>query len=174
MKKLLISTFVVALLTLFTIVVYAHSGRTDSSGGHRDSSTGKYHYHHGYPAHSHYDIDGDGTRDCPYNFNDKTNHNNNSSDNSNTSEKDKEKTKNKITFWDVIKAILLLIPLSLPTLYVLYIVLGLLSIIIEWFIEKCFKISIEESKMHRILYISVIIGLVIFMPIELLCILGIL
>jgi len=35
----------------------AHSGRTDSSGGHRDnknaSGLGSYHYHHGYPAHLH-------------------------------------------------------------------------------------------------------------------------
>ena len=31
----------------------AHSGRTDSSGGHTDHSTGDYHYHHGYPAHYH-------------------------------------------------------------------------------------------------------------------------
>ncbi len=35
----------------------AHSGRTDSSGGHHDyknaSGLGSYHYHHGYPAHLH-------------------------------------------------------------------------------------------------------------------------
>lgn len=35
----------------------AHSGRTDSSGGHHDyknaSGLGPYHYHHGYPAHLH-------------------------------------------------------------------------------------------------------------------------
>jgi hypothetical protein len=32
---------------------YAHSGRTDSSGGHYDRSTGEYHYHHGHSAHQH-------------------------------------------------------------------------------------------------------------------------
>lgn len=32
---------------------WAHSGRTDSRGGHYDRSTGEYHYHHGYPAHQH-------------------------------------------------------------------------------------------------------------------------
>ena len=42
----------------------AHSGRTDSSGGHRDnknkSGLGSYHYHcGGYPAHLH-------TNGCPY------------------------------------------------------------------------------------------------------------
>jgi hypothetical protein len=43
----------------------AHSGRTDSSGGHHDyknkSGLGSYHYHHGYPAHLHTN----GV--CPYN-----------------------------------------------------------------------------------------------------------
>ena len=47
-------------------VTYAHSGRTDSSGGHKDnknkSGLGSYHYHcGGYPAHLH-----DGGV-CPYN-----------------------------------------------------------------------------------------------------------
>lgn len=40
-----------------TLTVEAHSGRTDSSGGHKDiqnkSGLGSYHYHHGYPAHLH-------------------------------------------------------------------------------------------------------------------------
>jgi hypothetical protein len=47
--------------------VSAHSGGTDSIGGHYDSSTGEYHYHHGYPAHQH-----PGGK-CPYDFKDKTN-----------------------------------------------------------------------------------------------------
>lgn len=50
----------------------AHSGRTDSNGGHTDHSTGEYHYHHGYPAHQHTDKNGDGIPDCPYDFVDKT------------------------------------------------------------------------------------------------------
>lgn len=51
------------LLTILSIIVicsnaYAHSGRTDSSGGHRDnknkSGLGSYHYHcGGHPAHLH-------------------------------------------------------------------------------------------------------------------------
>lgn len=55
----------VLLLAVLFLTVFAHPGRTDSAGGHTDSSTGEYHYHHGYPAHSH--IGG-----CPYNYNDKT------------------------------------------------------------------------------------------------------
>lgn len=39
------------------IIAQAHSGRTDSQGGHHDyknkSGLGSYHYHHGYPAHLH-------------------------------------------------------------------------------------------------------------------------
>lgn len=66
------------LLALVLIIVFlptaalAHPGRTDSNGGHADSSTGEYHYHHGYPAHDHYDMDGDGDVDCPYDFDDRT------------------------------------------------------------------------------------------------------
>lgn len=51
--------------------VLAHSGRTDSNGGHRNRSTGEYHYHHGYSAHDHWDMDSDGDLDCPYTFNKK-------------------------------------------------------------------------------------------------------
>lgn len=55
-------------LSVLPAVALAHSGRTDSSGGHWNHSTGEYHYHHGYSAHQHYDIDGDGVADCPYDF----------------------------------------------------------------------------------------------------------
>ena len=42
----------------WTIILYAHSGRTDANGGHRDnnnkSGLGSYHYHcGGHPAHLH-------------------------------------------------------------------------------------------------------------------------
>lgn len=65
-------------LLVFALTATAHSGRTDSSGGHRDRSTGAYHYHHGYPAHDHKDLDGDGKKDCPYDFDDQTDHSNHS------------------------------------------------------------------------------------------------
>lgn len=55
---------------LLALPVAAHSGKTDSNGGHNSSSG--YHYHHGYPAHSHRDTNNDGLPDCPYNFHDKT------------------------------------------------------------------------------------------------------
>ncbi|KMT22971.1 YHYH domain-containing protein [Clostridium cylindrosporum] len=61
MKKK-ISALFIALTLLFgnsvvTISADAHSGRTDSRGGHRDnknkSGLGSYHYHHGYGPHLH-------------------------------------------------------------------------------------------------------------------------
>ena len=48
----------VVFLILFSSV-FAHSGGTDSKGGHHDRINGGYHYHHGKPAHSH-------QNGCPY------------------------------------------------------------------------------------------------------------
>lgn len=73
MKKIVFALFAAFIATLFIITSFAHSGGTDSQGGHRGS--GGYHYHHGYPAHQHYDMDGDGDKDCPYNFDDNTKYN---------------------------------------------------------------------------------------------------
>lgn len=53
MKKIVVLILVVLILFCCISVVYGHSGRTDSSGGHYDKSTGEYHYHHGYSAHEH-------------------------------------------------------------------------------------------------------------------------
>jgi hypothetical protein len=63
--------FKLPLILIFVILLsvypaFAHSGRTDSSGGHHVTATGDYHYHHGYPAHDH--INGQ----CPYDFDDQT------------------------------------------------------------------------------------------------------
>ena len=69
----------IIILHSVTFEVKAHPGRTDSSGGHTNRSTGEYHYHHGYSAHDHYDMDGDGIIDCPYDFVDKTDHSSRSS-----------------------------------------------------------------------------------------------
>lgn len=75
MKRIIVVLFLVLAITgALLIVAFAHSGQTDSNGGHYNRSTGEYHYHHGYSAHSHYDMDGDGDIDCPYTFDDKTSH----------------------------------------------------------------------------------------------------
>lgn len=66
---ILIASFVIAMaapvsFNVFILTAEAHSGRTDSNGGHKDnknvSGLGNYHYHHGYDAHLH----PDGI--CPY------------------------------------------------------------------------------------------------------------
>jgi len=43
-----------------SISAFAHSGGTDSQGGHHDRKRGGYHFHHGYGPHSH--LNGK----CPY------------------------------------------------------------------------------------------------------------
>ena len=57
-KRLLIGITLLAICLVGMLNVFAHSGRTDANGGHRDnnnkSGLGGYHYHcGGYPAHSH-------------------------------------------------------------------------------------------------------------------------
>ena len=74
-RKTIYATAAIIFIACLLLSVSAHSGRTDSEGGHVDKSTGEYHYHHGYPAHDHYDMDGDGDIDCPYDFDDQTNKN---------------------------------------------------------------------------------------------------
>lgn len=72
MRRWIAMLICIASLSALTITASAHSGRTDSKGGHWNRSTGEYHYHHGYSAHQHKDMDGDGKLDCPYEFNNKT------------------------------------------------------------------------------------------------------
>lgn len=72
MRKILIAASILSLLLSSALCASAHTGRTDSNGGHTNHSTGEYHYHHGYPEHNHYDMDGDGDTDCPYDFDNQT------------------------------------------------------------------------------------------------------
>ena len=66
MKKFFVVVIVLLIVLSVVSPVLAHSGGTDSDGGHTDNSTCEYHYHHGYSAHDHFDINGDGVEDCPY------------------------------------------------------------------------------------------------------------
>ena len=68
-RRILFVLFILLIALLSTLIVSAHSGRTDSNGGHYDEEAGEYHYHHGYPAHYHTN------GKCPYDYDDKTNHN---------------------------------------------------------------------------------------------------
>lgn len=102
--------FLCLCLCSLCISVLAHSGRTDSNGGHTNHSTGEYHYHHGYSAHDHYDIDGDGDVDCPYAFDNRTGFDsgNNPSKSKNGQVNDTSKTIQKSFSTNVAKALLAL------------------------------------------------------------------
>ena len=79
MKRIVAFLCIIACFLLgFSLVAYAHSGGTDSAGGHYNHSTGEYHYHHGHSAHQH----PDGV--CPYGDYGR----NNSTKSKTTSEKD--------------------------------------------------------------------------------------
>lgn len=57
-KKITFIIIIIIILIVFPLTTFAHSGRTDSKGGHRDnknkSGLGSYHYHcGGNPAHLH-------------------------------------------------------------------------------------------------------------------------
>ena len=85
-RKIIINLLIAMSVISISINAYAHSGRTDANGGHRDnknkSGLGSYHYHcGGYPAHLHTN----GV--CPYSSSSKSNKNSSSSSsnsNSNT------------------------------------------------------------------------------------------
>lgn len=57
LKKITLLLVCIILMFPFSLNTMAHSGRTDSSGGHHDyknkSGLGSYHYHHGCPPHLH-------------------------------------------------------------------------------------------------------------------------
>lgn len=88
-------SILIILLSIITIGIntYAHSGRTDSSGGHKDnknkSGLGSYHYHcGGHPAHLHKN----GV--CPYSTNKSNTSNSSSSKKNSTSSSSSKKSNN--------------------------------------------------------------------------------
>jgi hypothetical protein len=159
-RVVLIVCAVVLCILLLTIVVSAHSGKTDSNGGHYNHSTGEYHYHHGYPAHQHYDINGDGVIDCPYKFDDQTNHNNTSSNIHTNSDQSNELTLSKIILivLKIIGISLLVLLLGCSVIYIAYDLL--LMPIGLWFCKKILKVNVNESTIGIVL-ITIIVVIVI-------------
>ena len=165
MKRFLL---LLVFLLILAIPVSAHSGRTDSNGGHTDQSTGEYHYHHGYPAHDHYDMDGDGFVDCPYEFNDKSNtagfiNKNDDYEDEYDDEYDRKTDKNKNkntrsdpTFWQLIGAFFIL---SIDALIVFFAVMAILLLII-YIIAGCIGKDVPD-KVSKTIAIIVIVVLVI-------------
>lgn len=95
MKKRKILTILLITLSLISINInlFAHSGRTDSNGGHKDnqnkSGLGSYHYHcGGYPAHLH----PNGV--CPYASSQSTSSGSSSNSSKNTSSSTSSSTSN--------------------------------------------------------------------------------
>ena len=141
----------ILIMSLLSTTAYAHSGKTDSNGGHYDRDSGEYHYHHGYPAHSHTN------GECPYDFDDKTDqtpnnsnsHNSNDSKNTLDSSNDSnskdtpakpQKTQAKTPIWKNIVGIifgaLIYSPLILSVLFFTY--YRIILPVIEW-VKKIFK-----------------------------------
>lgn len=130
-KKLLSTTSFLLIILLCTLPITAHSGRTDSSGGHYDRSTGEYHYHHGYPAHDHYG------GDCPYSFHNNEKHSTSSGLSStddyttNDTKTNDAKTKKQFNVLGCIGAIFLLIACFSPGFFcciIIYPVIALINI----------------------------------------------
>lgn len=146
MKRYLNIICIIAFCLFFsTVISSAHSGRTDSKGGHTDHSTGEYHYHHGYSAHQHYDIDGDGDLDCPYSFDDKT-------------ESNSSKGKDRITLGIVFKIIgISLLVLLLSSAFLIPIAYTLFDSLISILSKKLFKTELKDSTRFNITIITIII-----------------
>ena len=138
----------------------AHSGKTDSSGGHTNHSTGEYHYHHGYSAHDHYDMDGDGDRDCPYDFDDKTDHTN--SDNSSYGNDYLSNVQSEKTNWEdiLLKApIILFVLIAVPV--VVFFLCAMVSPI-NFVIVKLSSFATNEEKAYKIIMGIIIVFLQLF------------
>lgn len=91
-----ISICVFLILIIMCNITFAHSGRTDSNGGHRDnknkSGLGSYHYHcGGHPAHLH----ANGV--CPYSNNSTTSTNKGNTLNSSATNTNKDNALNSST-----------------------------------------------------------------------------
>lgn len=93
MKRIFLIVACLLLAICITSVAFAHSGRTDGSGGHWNHSTGEYHYHHGKPEHDH--INGI----CPYDYEDTTSHHSSGYSSSKTKTAKIEDKEEPTNFW---------------------------------------------------------------------------
>lgn len=139
-KFFFISLFSLAFIFIFSITTFAHSGRTDSQGGHHDYINGGYHFHHGYPAHDH------PNGECPYSNvkNNGYNNENNISDVENS----------KPGFWKIIGSIIAAV---FSDYFLAYIPATLLTLLL--FMLYCGKN--KDDIVYRIYEISIIIFTII-------------
>ena len=136
MKKYIAALII---LLMLPVTVFAHSGNTDSNGGHKDGSD--YHYHHGYPAHDHYDMDGNGTVDCPYDFDDRTGWNSGSNTDKNkststtSSEKKTSQEKKTKPVWPIILQV-----------FIAAVCLGTIALLVKISKEKSIEIELLKDQ----------------------------
>lgn len=159
MRKLLFLLLAFILSLLLAIVTLAHSGKTDSRGGHYNRSTGEYHYHHGYSAHDHYDMDGDGVKDCPYEFKDKTNHNNNGGTGSKTTSTTKSSiSEKKLSIGKILSLVFEIIFFSA---FFLLATCGL-QVLVAWGIQKIiFLLFRIENKIVYYVSLGIVIAITV-------------
>lgn len=173
-KRLFIIIIIAACVSFLAIAISAHSGKTDSHGGHYDRSTGEYHYHHGYPAHDHYDIDGDGDIDCPYTYkyyadnSNSSNSGNNTQTESNIEKANENKNENK--FGEIVCTIFEFTAILLFVAVVGYTIVPLITEIIfapllAWVFREKFKSNIKEEKIRLASYIVVILLIIVVIAI---------
>lgn len=161
MKKILCILISIITILSLTVLCFAHSGRTDSSGGHRDSSTGEYHYHHGYPAHQH------PNGKCPYDFDDKTEHNSTKESNKNHLS-NSSNTANASNFWDDSKTVGENIEKYLTDLFLSAIVSIHLSAILKYIVKFIYNVTtkkeIAENKLSLFSFITfMLITIIVFL-----------
>ncbi len=110
-KRIILLLLVIVLSVCFIpMSASAHSGKTDSAGGHHDTATGEYHYHHGHPAHDHKN----GV--CPYGDYDDTDYNSSDYTYGSQSAQDSQRTRisasqpgsNRVT-WQIVIVVALLV-----------------------------------------------------------------
>ena len=141
-KSFTIITLILVLILLASSFCFtlAHSGGTDSAGGHRDSSTGEYHYHHGYPAHSH------SNGKCPYDYDDNTKHS----------------YTNGSIFGDKFGIICTYLFMLLPMGFVIYLVLHLFLLVLDKFIISRFFEIPEDMFFYIAIGLTILLSIGIF------------
>lgn len=157
-------------MSFLAIAVSAHSGKTDSHGGHYDRSTGEYHYHHGYPAHDHYDIDGDGDIDCPYTYKNHADNSNSSNSGNNTQTESNIEKANENKFEEIVCIILEFTAFLLFVAVIGYAIVAFITELIfapllTWVFREKFKSNVKEEKIRLASYIIVILLIIVVVSI---------
>ena len=139
-KKVFLFIFIVLALLGLIITVEAHSGKTDSAGGHYDRSSGEYHYHHGYPAHQH------NNGICPYDYRDNTKH---------------DYQNDKSQFGEILIIIIKIIWITLGILiwgFIVWLFVYMyLTLLLSRFCKNILKVDANESVISKITIVTILV-----------------